>query len=207
MKKTGKWAFSVFTKAIIIILVILLLPYAKDLYRLIAPNVTGEILTQSKILEQKLSSSQRLEVTTVDEEGLIESKTNVIIFGTVGTTTIRYRYTASIGIDLKNVIMTTENDRIVFLLPEAEVLNDGIEAIEINKHNLFSKAIEKSVETLLAEQREKCREQILSEKEHTEKIREDAVLAFKETVCKWLDSYGERHYEIEVIYSGQITAD
>ena len=207
MKKTGKWAFSVFTKAIIIILVILLLPYAKDLYRLIAPNVNGEILTQSKILEQKLSSSQRLEVTTVDEEGLIESKTNVIIFGTVGTTTIRYRYTASIGIDLKNVIMTTENDRIVFLLPEAEVLNDGIEAIEINKHNLFSKAIEKSVETLLAEQREKCREQILSEKEHTEKIREDAVLAFKETVCKWLDSYGERHYEIEVIYSGQITAD
>lgn len=207
MKKTGKWAFSVFTKAIIIILVILLLPYAKELYRLIAPNVTGEILTQSKILEQKLSSSQRLEVTTVDEEGLIESKTNVIIFGTVGTTTIRYRYTASIGIDLKNVIMTTENDRIVFLLPEAEVLNDGIEAIEINKHNLFSKAIEKSVETLLAEQREKCREQILSEKEHTEKIREDAVLAFKETVCKWLDSYGERHYEIEVIYSGQITAD
>ena len=207
MKKTGKWAFSVFTKAIIIILVILLLPYAKDLYRLIAPNVTGEILTQSKILEQKLSSSQRLEVTTVDEEGLIESKTNVIIFGTVGTTTIRYRYTASIGIDLKNVIMTTENDRIVFLLPEAEVLNDGIEAIEINKHNLFSKAIEKSVETLLAEQREKCREQILSEKEHTEKIREDAVLAFKETVCKWLDSYGERHYEIEVICSGQITAD
>ena len=207
MKKTGKWAFSVFTKAIIIILVILLLPYAKDLYRLIAPNVTGEILTQSKILEQKLSSSQRLEVTTVDEEGLIESKTNVIIFGTVGTTTIRYRYTASIGIDLKNVIMTTENDRIVFLLPEAEVLTDGIEAIEINKHNLFSKAIEKSVETLLAEQREKCREQILSEKEHTEKIREDAVLAFKETVCKWLDSYGERHYEIEVICSGQITAD
>ena len=60
MKKTGKWAFSVFTKAIVIILVIILLPYAKDLYRLIIPNVTGEILTQSKIIEQKLESSQRL---------------------------------------------------------------------------------------------------------------------------------------------------
>ncbi len=207
MKKTGKWAFSVITKVIVIILVILLLPYARDLYRLIAPNVTGEILTQSKIIEQKLESSQRLEVTTVEEEGLIESKTNVIIFGTVGTTTIRYRYTASIGIDLKNVIMTPEDDRIVLLLPEAEVLNDSIEAIEINKHNLFSKAIEKSVETLLAEQRVKCREEFISEKEHADKIRNDAILAFDETICKWLDNYGERHYEIEILFSGQITAE
>ena len=207
MKKTGKWAFSVFTKAIVIILVIILLPYAKDLYRLIIPNVTGEILTQSKIIEQKLESSQRLEVTTVKEEGVIESKTNVIIFGTVGTTTIKYRYTASIGIDLKNVIMTPETDRIVFILPEADVLNDGIEAIEINRHNLFSKAIEKSVEALLAEQRDKCRNQFISEKEHSEKIRDDAIRAFHETVCKWLDSYGERHYEIEILYSGLTTAD
>lgn len=207
MKKTGKWTFSVITKVIVIILVILLLPYARDLYRLIAPNVTGEILTQSKIIEQKLASSQRLEVTTVEEEGLIESKTNVIIFGTVGTTTIRYRYTASIGIDLNHVIMTPEDDRIVFLLPEAEVLNDGIEAIEINKHNLFSKAIEKSVETLLAEQRVKCREKYIIEKEHTEKIRDDAIKAFNETICKWLDSYGERHYEIEILFSGKISAE
>ena len=207
MKKTGKWAFSVFTKAIVIILVILLLPYARDLYRLIAPNVTGEILTQSKIIEQKLESSQSLEVTKVEEEGLIESKTNVIIFGTVGTTTIRYRYTASIGINLKNVVMTTEGDRIVFLLPDAEVLNDSIEPIEINRQNLFSKAIEKSVETLLAEEREKCRIKYTNEKEHSEKIRDDAVTAVNETVCKWLDSYGERHYEMEIIYSGQKTAD
>ena len=207
MKKSGKWVFSVFTKAIVIILVILLLPYARDFLQLIAPNVTGEILTQSKIIEQKLESSQRLEVTTVEEEGIIESKTNVIIFGTVGTTTIKYRYTASIGIDLKKVIMTLDGDRIIFHLPEADVLNDGIEAIEINRHNLFSKAIEKSVEALLAEQRDKCRNQFISEKEHSEKIRDDAIRAFHETVCKWLDSYGERHYEIEILYSGLTTAD
>ena len=207
MKKTGKWAFSVFTKAIVIILVILLLPYAKELYHLIVPNVTGEILTQSRIIEQKLESSQRLEVTKVEEEGMIESKTNVIIFGTVGTTTIKYRYTASIGIDLKNVIMTPDGDRIVFLLPEADVLNDGIEAIEINRHDLFSKAIDKSVETLLAEQREKCRQKFIIEKEHSDTIRNDAIQAFNETICRWLDGYGERHYEIEILCSGQIAAD
>ena len=203
MKKTGKWAFTVFTKAVVIILVILLLPYAKELYHLIVPNVTGEIQTQSRIIEQKLESSQRLEVTKVEEEGMIESKTNVIIFGTVGTTTIKDRYTASIGIDLKNVIMTPDGDRIIFLLPEADVLNDGIEAIEINRHNLFSKAIEKSVETLMNEQKDKCRVQFLTEEQHSAKTREDAKKAFYDTVCQWLEGTGERHYNFEIRTQGQ----
>ena len=57
MKKTGKWALSVVSKALVVILVILLLPYAKDLWRLIRPDVMGEIRTQSRIIEQKLESA------------------------------------------------------------------------------------------------------------------------------------------------------
>lgn len=198
MKKTGKWALSVFTKALVIILVILLLPYAKDLWRLIRPDVMGEIKTQSRIIEQKLKSSQRLEVTAVDEEGVLESETNVIIFGTVGTTTIRYRYTASIGIDLGKVVMIAETDRILFTLPDPEIINDGIEALEINRRNLFSKAIEKSVETLLSEQKMKCREQYLTDQIHSDRIRLDAEKAFSETVCQWLEGSGERHYDFVI---------
>ena len=77
----------------------------------------------------------------------------------------------------------------------------------INRHDLFSKAIDKSVETLLAEQREKCRQKFIIEKEHSDKIRNDAIQAFNETICRWLDGYGERHYEIEILCSGQIAAD
>lgn len=199
MKKTGKWLLSLLSKAILIVAVIVFVPFAKDLYRLILPDINGEIMTQSTIIRQKLESSKRLEVTTVDEEGVLEAKTNVIIFGTVGSTTIKYRYTASVGIDLSRVIMTADSDRIIFNLPETEILNDGIEALEINKHNLFSRAIEKSVETLLSEQREKCREQYLSDEQHVLKIKEDAVRAFNDTVCQWLEGAGERHYEIEII--------
>ena len=71
--------------------------------------------------------------------------------------------------------------------------------MEINKHNLFSRAIEKSVESLLSEQRDKCREQYFKDEQHILKIREDAVKAFTETVCQWLEGSGERHYEIETI--------
>ena len=149
MKKTGKWLLTIISKAFVVILVILLLPFAKQLFQLILPDITGEINAQSRILEQKLESSQRLEVTTVEEEGVLEAKTNVIIFGTVGTTTIRYRYTASLGIDLNKVVLTPDSDRIVFLLPEPLILNDGIEALKIDRKNFFSHAIDKSTETLM----------------------------------------------------------
>ena len=197
MRKTGKWFLSIASKAIIVILVILLLPFARQLFQTIIPDITGEINTQSRILEQKLLSSKRLEVTAVEEEGILEAKTNVIIFGTVGKTTIRYKYTASLGIDLSDVILTPDSDRIIFYLPDPVVLNDGIEALEVNKKDFLSHAIDKSTETLLDEQKKKCREQYLTVTEHQEKVWADTQKAFEETLCRWLDPYGERHYLFE----------
>ena len=60
MKKTGKWLLSLLTKALIIILVILLLPMARTLIRRIMPDAAGEIQVQSMVLEQKLESSKPL---------------------------------------------------------------------------------------------------------------------------------------------------
>ena len=143
MKKTGKWLLSLLSKALIIILVILLLPLARTLIRRIMPDAAGEIRVQSMILEQKLESSKRLEVTTIDEEGILEAKTNVVILGTVGSTTIRYRYTASIGIDLSKVIMTTDSDRIIFELPDPEILNDELKPWKSTKTISFPKPLRK----------------------------------------------------------------
>ena len=197
MKKTGKWFASIAAKALIVILVILLLPYAGQLFQLILPGITGEINAQSRILEQKLESSQRLEVTKVEEDGILEAKTDVIILGTVGTTTIRYKYTASLGIDLNEVVLTPDSDRIIFYLPDPVILNDGIEATEVRKQDFFSHAIDKSTETLLDEQKQKCRELYLTDPANREKVWADTQKAFEETLCKWLDSYGERHYGFE----------
>ena len=199
MKKTGKWALSVITKTLVIILVILLLPFARQLLSFVLPDATGEIRLQSAVLQQKLESSKRLEVTTVDETGVLEAETNVIIFGTVGKTTIRYRYTASIGIDLRKVILTEDSDRIIFYLPAPEVLNDGIEPLEISRQDFFSKAIDKSIEDLMSEQRLKCREQYTDRELYSEQVWNHTVQAFQDTICNWLDSYGERHYLFEFI--------
>ena len=173
--------------------------FATEPLRDMLRNVKGEIRIQSAILKQKMESSKRLEVTKVDEEGTMEAKTSVVLLGTVGTTTIRYRYTASVGIDLSKVVMSEENDSIVFMMPEPEILNDGIEALQINKNNLFSKAIDKSTETLLNEQKLKCREEYISNSKYTDRSWNDTVKAFEETICNWLDQYGERHYQFAFV--------
>ncbi len=199
MKRAGKWALGVMTRAIVIALVIMIVLFATEPLRDMLRNVKGEIRIQSAILKQKMESSKRLEVTKVDEEGTLEAKTSVVLLGTVGTTTIRYRYTASVGIDLSKVVMSEENDSIVFMMPEPEILNDGIEALQINKNNLFSKAIDKSTETLLNEQKLKCREEYISNSKYTDRSWNDTVKAFEETICNWLDQYGERHYQFAFV--------
>ena len=199
MKRAGKWALGVMTRAIVIALVIMIVLFATEPLRDMLRNVKGEIRIQSAILKQKMESSKRLEVTKVDEEGTMEAKTSVVLLGTVGTTTTRYRYTASVGIDLSKVVMSEENDSIVFMMPEPEILNDGIEALQINKNNLFSKAIDKSTETLLNEQKLKCREEYISNSKYTDRSWNDTVKAFEETICNWLDQYGERHYQFAFV--------
>ena len=101
--------------------------------------------------------------------------------------------------------MTVDSDRIVFMLPEPEILNDGIEALEISRNDFFSKRIDKSVEKLLSEQREKCREQYLKDQQYSQKTKEDTVKAFNETVCQWLESSGARHYDFEILYPDQVS--
>ena len=204
MKKTGKWILATLSRSLAFLLAAFLLPFVKPLFGRLFPGVTGEIQIQSRIIEQKLESSSRLEVTNIEEEGLLEAKTNVIILGTVGTTVIKYRYTASIGIDLSRVIMTTDSERIGFILPEPEILNDGIEALQIDKHDLFSRAVDKSTETLLSEQKEKCRIQYLTDEKKSQRIWEDTVKAFEKTICEWLETYGERHYQFEFIRQSDI---
>ena len=197
-RRKQRWIFRLLKLMVAVFLIVAALFSWKPVSNLFH-NVTGEIEVQSSVLRKKLESSKRLEVTKVDEEGTLEADTSVIILGKVGSTTIRYRYTASLGIDLEKVIIDTDSDSIIFSIPDPEVLNDGIEALEVKKRDFFSKAIDKSVETLLYEQRIRCREQYLNEKIHSERIWTDTIKAFNDTLGSWLDGYGERHYQFEFV--------
>lgn len=193
----GKRPLSWVIVLLLALLLVLLFPFLRRGFMNLFPDLRGEITAQCSILKQKLESSSRLEVTTVEEEGVLEAKTRVVLLGTVGKTSIRYRYNASVGIDLSRVEVKEEEDAIVFHLPPWEILNDGITALEVKKQDFFSHAIDKSTEELLEEQRVKCRKQFEPGGGHDEKLWADTTKALEETVCEWLASYGQRHYRFE----------
>jgi len=203
MKKTGRWLMSVSARVVAVLLIVMLFPFVSRWARNLFFDIQGEIRTQSIVLTRKLEASQRLETVKVSEEGTLQADTSVILLGTVGTTVIDYRYEASLGIDLKKVELRTEEERIVFLLPELEVLTDSIEAQKVNKQNFWSRAIEKSTEQLLSEKRESCRRYYLEENEHSAETWADTVKALENTVCQWLEGTGDRHYAFDFQKKGE----
>ena len=171
----------------LLVVILLSLPQLLDAFRSLMPGATGHVERETIVLKQYLRASKRLETMTVDEEGTIETNTNVVLLGTIGKQKIHYRYKASIGIDLTAVQISTEGDTVVFILPDPEVLNDSIEPIRIEKHDFWSYAIEKKTEEILEEEKSVCRERYLNEEQYRLKIREATHKAFEETIIKWME--------------------
>ena len=194
MKTAGKWVGKILAKVIVIVLVIVLLPYAFRLAERAFPELSGRVQVESAALMRTLKASSRLETTTVEEEGVLEANTSVVVLGTVGKTVITYLYKASLGIDLSRVQLKRNGKTITFLIPPLEVLNDSIEAKEVNKNDFFSYAIDKSPETLLAEQQLRCRETFLNEKETDGVTWEHTQKALLDSIGEWLKTYGDSSY-------------
>jgi len=152
------------------------------------------VQVESAALMRSLRASQRLETTTVEEEGVLDAKTSVVLLGTVGRTVITYRYRASLGVDLKKVELKRDGKQMTFLIPPLEVLADSIEPLEVTKNDFFSHAIDRSTESLLQEQLMKCREACLQEKEDSETAWENTQKAFRETIGEWLQAFGDASY-------------
>jgi len=194
MKKAGKWIAGILGRTIVLVLVIVLLPYAFQAAERLFPELSGRVQVESAALMRSLRASQRLETTTVEEEGVLDAKTSVVLLGTVGRTVITYRYRASLGVDLKKVELKRDGKQMTFLIPPLEVLADSIEPLEVTKNDFFSHAIDRSTESLLQEQLMKCREACLQEKEDSETAWENTQKAFRETIGEWLQAFGDASY-------------
>lgn len=192
MKSVGRWFAKVLASAAVILLVVTLLPYALQMAEQMFPELSGAVQIESATLMRELKASRRLETERVSEDGVLTAETSVVLLGTVGKTTLSYRYEASLGIDLGQVELKRNGKVLTFLLPPLEVISDHIEATEVHKNDFLSHAIDREVEDLLEEQRQKCRAYYLQKNEHNEKAWADTKKALEETVGSWLNSYGRQ---------------
>ena len=193
LKKLG----GILGKALIIVLVIVLLPYASRLAERFLSDHAGQAINTSVILSEKLSSSARLETTRISAEGVLDSSTEALALGRVQHVQITYTYEASIGIDLSRVGMKVNGNEITFVLPKAEILQDSLTPGEIVRDDFWYPLTDSRREKLLAEEKERCRERYLTDTGYDSTYWSDTVKAFEETIAAWINFDGTLTFRYE----------
>lgn len=187
MKRFGKWLSKVIAGAVTTVLVILLLPWgAKYVWRYL-PDISGHTEVIAQTLSRRLEDSARLETLRIEEEGVLTSSTSALFLGTVQEVTIRYRYEASLGIDLREVTVTAQGHALTLTLPPVEVISDSLTPLEVTRNDFWYPLTEKQRKTLLEEEQLACRARCLEEQKASPNAWAQTCRMLDATIAQWLD--------------------
>ena len=200
MKGFMKWLGRILGSAATMILIIVLLPYASRVAQAVLPDLSGAHIKSAAILSQQLEQSARLETLQVTGEGVMTAEREALLIGTVSSVSVSYHYSGSYGVDLSRVQLKVEGSKLVFLLPQPEVLIDDITMDEVYRDGILDGAVrigDKELQALLDEEKEKFREQYLRG-ENAPALREASEKAFLDTIAVWLSQTNSRfQYEFQ----------
>ncbi len=188
MKKFARWLGKIAATALTTVLVLALLPYASGLLGRIMPDEGAAAVKASAIISQKLDTSARLETLSVSEEGVLNHEINAAFIGTVASVSVRYRYAASFGVDLKAVEIRLDGSTLTFILPEPVLLNDSLTPLETYRNDAWYPYFDDNDhQRLLEDERLACRERYLGG-DYEQQLRDATVQAFDETIADWIGS-------------------
>lgn len=190
MKKFGMWLLKLLTSALCICLVIVMLPYLSAFLHDVMPDLSGRAVNTSITIFHEMNGSARLETNQVHDEGIISSTVNAAFVGDLSSLTIKYTYTASLGIDLTKVQMSVRGNKITLYLPAIEVLNDGIMEEDVARNDWWYNYSDSQRMKLLQQERQRCREKALNEYANSEEAWQNTLDAFEKTFGAWLDKKG-----------------
>lgn len=199
MKRIGKWLGAVAGSSISLVLVIVLLPYISDLAKRFLPDLSGAHIRSAAILSQHLEETARLETLTVTGDGVMTAEVTALFLGTVSSANVSYTYSGSYGIDLQQVQIDVSGNKLTFILPAPEILNDEIVIVDQHRGGWLDGAVritEAQVQEMLAAEKEKWRAQYLTG-EHAAQLQQACVSAFERTILAWMSELdGRVTYEI-----------
>lgn len=190
MKAFFRWIARIVGSVIALVLTVVLLPYASDLVNRIMPDVTSSAHRTAAIISTKLTETARLESIHVTEEGTVDH--DLTLAGvSVGGVTFDYTYEASFGIDLSKVQMIVNGNRIVFLLPEPELILDTLNPDNVSRRDTLVIISDDDYEALKERERLTCRDRFLSS-ERAREIWDSTVRAMQQTIEVWLTEVDSR---------------
>ncbi len=193
VSRAGRYALRIVSTALVLALLIALLPYASGLIHLLFPTAGDLAKRGVTVISRKLEQSARLETSTAEVEGVISSQAALKILGwnwNVRDNAIRYRYRASVGVDLRKAAAEAAGGRIVVSLPEPEVLTDSIEMLELERNDRYLEMKEEEQQKLLNEERERLRAETLARYGSSGELWQNTVKALEDTFAGWLGLTG-----------------
>lgn len=190
MKRLLRYLARVAGKALTIVLIVVLLPYASRWASSILPDLGGAALNTSILLSHQMQESARLETATVEDEGVLNASTSAMFLGTVQNVSIQYVYRASLGIDLRKVEIKVEGSTVTLLLPEIEILSDSLTPVQTVKDDFWYPLTEERRQKLLQDELDKCRERCLTEYAASDEAWQSTVSALSDTVSAWVSTGG-----------------
>ncbi len=190
MKAFFRWIARIIGTVIALVLTVVLLPYASDLINRIMPDVTSSAQRTAAVISTKLAEKARLESIHVTEEGTVDH--DLTLAGvSVGGVTFDYTYEASFGIDLSQVQMIVSGSKIVFLIPEPELILDSLTPRNVSRRDTLVIISDNDYESLKERELLICRDRFLSG-ERADEIWDSAVHAMQQTIEIWLTELDER---------------
>lgn len=190
MKAILRWIAGVIGTIIALAATIVLLPYAGDIVNKVMPDVTSAAERTAGVISSKLSESARLESITVSESGTVNHDLSLAGIS-VGGVTFDYDYTASFGIDLKRVQMVVSGNKIVFMLPQPELILDDLVPRNISRKDTLVIISDDDYEALIERERLACRARYLSG-DRQQELWDATVRVMQSTVEVWLTNVDDR---------------
>lgn len=188
MKAFLRWLAKVIGSAITLVLVIVLFPYVSKLAAKLMPDESGAAIKASAILSAKLENSARLETLKVSEEGVLNYEIKPAFLPTIASIRASYQYDASFGIDLSKVTIRVDGNRLTFLLPEHELIQDSLTPVEVYRDDYWYPGFSDADYEKLMEDERLARRNVYLSGEKESVLWEATVAAFKKTIAPWLQT-------------------
>ena len=196
IKAILRWFAKILAGVITIALLIIFFPHLSEIADEMMPDESGTAIKTSMILASKLEESARLETLKVEDEGVLNYEVKAAFLGTVATINLSYKYEGSFGIDLRKVQMHVAKNKITFVLPLPEVIQDTLTPLEIVSDDYWYPGFSKmDFEKLLEKERVACRDSYLYG-EQLELLCDKCLTAFESTIASWMKSVN-RNLEIQ----------
>lgn len=189
MKRIGKWLLRVITLALVLTLAAAFYPTVSGFLRSLLSHMDYSSATTR--VSHEMRQVGKLTTLEYTDDAVMTNTTNAALIGTVQTVTVPYRYEISLGVDLKQAAVTSDDAGLIIYLPDAELVLDRLSVTgEAKIDDFWNLMTEQRYQEMLDEHALSCRKAYMSDQTVLADAWDGACKALDGLLGKWLGQDG-----------------